>query len=354
MYRTALPKLSHFRNAVRYFIIILFSFLLKAVNAQTLGGATSYRFLNLSSSPITTAAGGINISYSGNNAGPAFSNPALLLPSMDAQLNLDFSVLPGGIKTYHLSDVYQPKKKLITLAGGVFFIDYGNIQQTDAAGNVYGNFKASEYNIQVSASKQYLEKWRYGATVKFIHSSFGLYQSSAVATDIAVAYTDSAKGFKTSILAKNMGLPITTFAGTSEELPFDLQIGITKKLSKTPFAFSATIHHLHQFNLLYRDSAFNVVNNLDNQNSLFKKAANHFVLATHIYIGNNLEGIIGYNQLRSSELNVGAGSGLTGFSAGFAAHFNKFHFSFAHSAYQRGISYNQFGLTLLLNRLVGL
>jgi hypothetical protein len=78
------------------------------------------------------------------------------------------------------------------------------------------------------------------------------------------------------------------------------------------------------------------------------------VAATHIYIGNNLEAIIGYNRLRRTELSLGTGNGLNGFSAGFAARFKKFHVTYARSVYQRGISFNQIGMALYLNSLVGL
>ena len=78
------------------------------------------------------------------------------------------------------------------------------------------------------------------------------------------------------------------------------------------------------------------------------------VIATHIYIGRHLQATTGYNRLRRNELTLGStGNGLTGFSAGFSAQFEKFHVSFARSSYQRGIAYNQLGINLQMDKLFG-
>ena len=56
--------------------------------------------------------------------------------------------------------------------------------------------------MQVSASRNYLEKWNYGGTLKFINSDYGQYRSNGVAMDIGVLYQDSLKLFSASALVK--------------------------------------------------------------------------------------------------------------------------------------------------------
>jgi hypothetical protein len=220
---------------------------------------------------------------------------------------------------------------------------------------VSGNFRPVDYVVQISAARKYLERWNYGASLKFINSNYQLYRSSAIALDFGVLYSDSSNLFTASILAKNMGFQIKTYAGESEDLPFDLQIGITKRLAKAPFGFSVTAQHVHQFNVLYNDAGFNADNNFYSNNNLFNKLLNHFVLAGHIYLGNNLEAMLGYNYLRRQELNIGSsGNGLNGFSMGMRIKFSKLQVLYARSNYQRNVSYNQLGLTLQMNQLFGL
>ena len=151
-----------------------------------------------------------------------------------------------------------------------------------------------------------------------------------------------------------MGAQLKTYTGEKEDLPFDLQVGITKRLAKAPFGFSLTAHQLHNFNITYNDTTFNNDNGFE-QPSGFSKVFNHFVIATHIYLGQHLEATIGYNPLKRQELSVpGAANGLAGFSAGLRIQFSKLQILYARSTYQKGIANNQIGITAQLNKLIGL
>lgn len=303
---------------------------------------------------MLTAAGGINTSYRTNEVSLSANNPSLLDQELNGQLNLAFNSFIAGIKTYSLTGAIHHNALHTTFGGHIYFVDYGTIPQTDAAGNEMGTFHPVDFVVQVSAAQKYLEKWNYGATLKFIHSSYQLYRSSAMALDVGVHYSDTAHLFSASLLAKNMGIQLTTYAGEREDLPFDFQLGLTKRLAKAPFGFSFTGQQLHHFNIHYNDTTFNNQNDLASGNSFFNKFMNHFVIATHVYLGSNLEATLGYNHLRRSELNIGSsGNGLNGFSMGIRLKFQKLQLQYARSNYQRNISYNQLGLTLHMDRLFG-
>jgi hypothetical protein len=108
-------------------------------------------------------------------------------------------VLPGA---------YQYNKWNTTFGGHIYFVDYGSIPQTDAAGNVNGNFHPVDYVIQVSAARQYLERWNYGASLKLINSNYQLYTSSAIALDFGVLYSDSSNTVLCFDVSKEHGLSI--------------------------------------------------------------------------------------------------------------------------------------------------
>ncbi|MFN2457544.1 MAG: type IX secretion system protein PorQ [Chitinophagaceae bacterium] len=324
------------------------------LQAQTIGGNATYHFLKLPGAPLLSASGGVNISYQAKDAALAANNPALLNEDYHSQLALNFNNFFSGIKAYQLAGAYYHQKINTIFGSSIFFIDYGNIPQTDAAGNINGSFRPTDYVMQLSAAKRYLQKWSYGATVKFIQSNYQQYNSSAMAMDVAVLYTDSANNITGSVAAKNMGFQIKTYSA-SEDLPFDLQIGVTKKLNKAPFAFSFTAQQMHRFNISYNDTSFNNENNLASGSPFFNKLMLHFVFATHVFIGSNLEVTAGYNYLRRAELNLGSsGNGLNGFSAGLRAKFKKLQFQYARAYFQRNTAYNQFGLSILLNQFIGL
>lgn len=335
------------------FIPLFFCFL--KAGTQTLGGAAVYNFLKLPATPLLSAAGGVNTSYSANDVGLATNNPALLDERLHTQINLSFNNYYAGINAYNLAGAFYSKKNQTTFGANIFFIDYGTIAQTDAAGNQMGNFHPTDFVLQLSASKKYLERWHYGLIAKFISSNYQLYNSSAVAFDAGVLYLDSAQLFSASVLAKNMGFQLKAYAGSKEDLPFDLQIGITKRLAKAPLGFSVTLQQVHHLDIIYTDTTYNNDNNFPTETTLFNKLFSHVVFATHVYLGNNLEAIIGYNHLRRTELNIGnVRNGLNGFSMGFQAKFKKLQIQYARSYFQMGSAYNQFGLSIKMDQLIGI
>lgn len=330
-------------------MLFLFS---TACSAQTLGGHSVYNFMNLPSSSGQTAAGGVNVSYTGGDVNFAFQNPALLQPVHHAQLAAGFQNFLAGINVGSVDGAYYLPSQDVVLAAQVFLLDYGKIVRTDDAGNESGSFHPADFVLQLAASKKYLNKWRYGLSAKFISSAYDIYHSNALAFDAGIHYYDSAALFSAGLVAKNMGLQLSTYAGENEDLPFDLQAGLTKRLAKAPFGFSFTAHHLHRFNITYNDDDFNNSNGYANRSTALNRIFNHFVFATHIFLGDHLEATVGYNYLRRSELNIeDAANGLNGFSAGVKLKFEKLQIDLARSTYQNRQSYTHFGVAVQLDKL---
>jgi hypothetical protein len=337
----------------KIFLSAILFFAAAGLKAQTIGGSAVYNFLHLPATPSLSAAGGINVSQENGDAGSALNNPALLNPELHSQVAANFNAFFNGIKAYQLAGAWYSKKWNTTFGGGLFFVDYGKLPQADIYGNELGTFHPSDFSFQLSASRNYSERWRYGGTVKIIRSSYGSYGSTGLAFDFGLHYSDTANGFSAGMLAKNMGGQLSSYGGSREDLPFDLEAGVTKRLANAPFGFSLTAQQLHRFNSTYNDTTFNNANGFTSKASFANKLFNHFVLATHVYLNRNLEFTLGYNFLRRTELNVGAtGNGLNGFSAGFRARFSRLQVQYARAYFQRGNAYNQFGLQFPLQRKV--
>ena len=327
--------------------------------AQTIGGSSVFNFLKLPNTPQLTALGGVNVSVISNDVGFACNNPALLKKEMHTQLNAVFNSFYAGVNAYHLSFGYRHEKLKTNFAWGLTYFNYGKITETDASGNISGIMKPTDWVMQVSASRSYLQKWNYGASFKFISSNYGIYRSNGIAMDAGVLYTDTANLVSLAILAKNMGFQLKKYARTeAEELPFDLQIGVTKKLKNAPLSFSLTAQHLHQFDIRYNDTVFNNENNFGinkDGNFTFDKLFRHFVFAAQIFPVPQIEVTIGYNHLRRQELNISnTTNGLNGFSIGVGLVVKKMQVRYARTYYQNNTAYNQLGLNLRLNEYFGL
>lgn len=349
---------TYFRNALNRGLTILLLFICIGSDAQVLGGNSVFNFMRLSNTPQLTSLGSVNISQPTDDVGMGFNNPALLKASMHSQMNAVFNNFYGGIKVFHLSMGYRSEKLNTNFLWGLNYFSYGSTAETDAGGNILGKFRPVDWVMQVSASRSYLEKWNYGATLKFISSNYGQYRSNGIATDIGVLFTDTVKLFSASVMIKNLGFQLKKYNAEQEELPFDLQAGITTRLAKAPLGFSLTAQRLHQFDILYNDTIFNNENGYESTNAgkfSFDKLLSHLVLSTTIYVGDKIEVQAGYNFLRRKELNTGnAGNGMNGFSIGAGVMLGKLNIRYARAYYQSNTAFNQFGLNMKLNQYFGL
>lgn len=332
------------------YLFLIGIFCLSKLPAQTLGGNAVFNFLLQPNTAQLAALGGVNVSSIGNEVGMSFHNPALLRDGMHQQLNTSFNAFLAGIKNYSFTTAYHVAPIQTNIAVGVNYFNYGTITQTDASGNIMGTFRPADYVFQVMASKQYHERFWYGLTLKYINSSYGQYRSSGLAFDAGVAYYDSANQWQVSVVAKNIGTQLKTYDGSSqkEELPFDLQAGITKRLQNAPFQFSLTAHHLQRFNIYYNDTAFRASEGDIGYNagSTAQKIFSHLVLSAQIFLNEKLEISAGYHFQRRQDLNAyNVTSGLNGFSLGTAILLKKLHIRYATGFYQSNL-FHQLSLTI--------
>jgi len=331
-------------------LLLLFLLVFPAiVQCQSIGGRNVYNFLEQANPVQVTGLGGINISSISSDPAMGFNAPSLLKDSYDEQVALSFQSLYGGIKNYQLFGVLHSNKVQTTFSGGIHYFNYGEITQTDAAGIEQGEFKPSDYIIQGGFSRTYLNNWSYGANLKFIKSSYGIYRSSGIAADMSVTYLDTLHLFQATLLLRNLGFQLSAYEGTEKDiLPFDIQLGISKRLKNAPLQFSFTAHHMNEYELLDSDTAFNNENGFGTMGSVSTadQIFSHIVVSSQLYLGDKLELNAAYNHLRRKELNIGnSGNGLNGFSMGLGLIFPIIQLRYARSYYQNNRSFHQVGIS---------
>jgi hypothetical protein len=307
--------------------------------SQTLGGNAVFNFLSLPNTAQVSASGGLNISAISNDIGLSFHNPALLRKEMDQQINASINAFFAGITQYNLATGYHLTSSKINLGLGIQYLNYGTLTQTDASGNIFGSFKPNDYVIQIMASRPFAERFWLGSTVKLIQSNYGQYRAAGIAMDIGLTYFDEANQLQMSLLVKNMGTQTSTYnvSGAKEELPFDVQAGISKKLKNAPFQFSLTAHNLHRLNIYYNDTTFNNMEGINNGSGL-QKVVGHLVLSAQAFLSDHVELNLGYNFQRRQDLNLyGTTSGLNGFTFGAGILLRKLQIRYATGFYQQNL-----------------
>lgn len=332
--------------------------------AQVNGGQRAMEYLRLPNSPHISALGGMNVSNADKDIAFALQNPALMRPGLHNNLGLNYNFFYSGISHANLQYGYHVPDIKTSFALGVQYLDYGNFTQTDNLGNQMGDFKANDYAITLAASRQYLNKWRYGAALKYSHSSLFDKNASALLGDVGVSFMDTVTLITIGATAKNMGVMINKYNpnNPAEPLPFDLQIGITKRFKYVPLRLMATIHHLYEWDIRYDDPADVENNNLfgaedstaETKTYFADKLFRHFIFGAEILIGKRLLVSASYNHMRRTELLVKDRTGLAGFAFGLGIELNKFQIHYAQSYYHIVGPYNEIGINFALNKLFGI
>lgn len=328
-----------------------------SLHAQN-GGQTTYQFLTLSPTARTTAlgGGGAAIGLADNDGGLALQNPALYNPNMHHQLTANTVAYLGDINygnigyTYHWDSVG-------TFGMGLQYISYGHFDETDPNGQIIGSFSGSEYALVMGGSRQWGKKnqWSGGMHLKIINSNLANYGSWGLASTFGIAYTDTAKLFSASLIASNIGTQLSTYNGTREKLPFDLQIGFAQRLRYLPFRFMTTIHHLHRWNIRYDDPNAQTVNNLApedtlNKSHFFDIFFRHFIFGGELYLGKAITVRVGYNHLRRQELQPTGQRSIAGMSFGVGLRLKRLQINYGFGNYNLAGTSHHFGLNVNFNK----
>lgn len=316
-----------------------------------LGGESTYQFLNLVSSPRQAALGGKVLTNIDWDVTQGIYNPSAINVAMDNQLALNYTNYLGGIKYGTAAYAYTVDRRVQTYHGGITFINYGDFAGYDENGNETNEFSGSEialsfgYAAQVGYSDFYV-----GANLKFISSSLEQYNSFGVATDLAIMYIDERLEFQGTLVVRNLGTQITTYAGTQESLPLEIDIGLSQTLENVPLRWHLTFENLQQWPIGEPNPA-RATTDLEGDQTQEKvgflsQVIRHTILGAELFPNKGFNVRLGYNFRRAEELRIVDQRNFSGLSAGFSVKLNKMRFSYTHAKYTAAANSNFFGLQI--------
>lgn len=309
-----------------------------------LGGRATYEFLNLAPSARVSALGGNLITVRDDDVNLAYANPAMLNAQVHQQLAFNHNFHFGGISNGYAAYGHHLQKPEISLHAGIQYVNYGTFDLTNDRGEIEGQFKASEYALVLGGAKMVDERVALGANLKMISSQLESYTSLGFTSDLAAMYLDTAKSLVISLVFRNVGSQVQTYREANfEPLPFDLQIGLSKKLKYLPFRFSVIYHHLDRWNVIYDDP--NQENNSINFGDINTERSptsiwidnffRHLVFNGEFLLGKkeNFRLRLGYNHFLRKELSVENFRSLAGFSFGLGVKINRFRLDYGRTNY---------------------
>jgi hypothetical protein len=329
--------------------------------AQT-GGQDVFHVLNISPSSRVAAMGGNFISLMDDDGSLALQNPSLINPMMSNHLSLSYIDYLADLRAGYAGYVHDVKKINTTFNGGIQFINYGDFISTDVYGNNTGSFNGSEYAFTLGAARTYAEKFHYGINLTYVTSKLESYNANGLAVSFAGAYHDSAQGVTATVAFKNVGTQFKSYLSSSNEpLPFDIQAGISKRVSHTPFLFSLVLHDLYKWDLRYNDPNEVTTSTILLDTSVVVKEKKyiadnlflHTIIGLEINFGKAFRVGLAYNHQRRQELSFESRKALSGFSFGAGLKINRYSFSYARSIYSNVDGINQLSISLNLDELFG-
>jgi len=340
------------------FVLVLSLFFISDLSAQV-HSQESFRFTDLVTSTRAAGMGGNLINVKDDDLSLAYANPALLNSKMDNQFAFSFAGHTAGSK-YTMFSYAREFKNIGTFAVNFLYAGYGSFDETDNTGAVIGSFKASNTGINLAGSRQITDRFSVGAQLKFLFSNLERFNSFGMGIDLAGTYSIEEEFLTTSLVLKNMGGQLTSYyeGGEKTSLPFEIQLGVSKKMKHAPFRISIVMENLQKWDLSFIDP--NLIGKKDpltGEDIIIEKASFgqqlmlHFVFGGEVIITKFLGIQIGYNYRRRQELKTLNAPGIAGFSFGLNLKFGPVKIGYALANFNQAGSTNYLSFALLFSEM---
>ena len=279
------------KRTIFVIVLVLYGLLMEAQESQTV-----YNFLRLPVSAHVAALGGDNTTISDDDATLIFHNPALINNVTDRTLNLNMMTYMEGSTTASASFVKAAGERGTWGITGQY-INYGTMKETSRSGEQTGEFSAKDMAVGGSFAYALSEQFSGGITAEFIGSYIGSYSSIGAGVDLGLNYYDSHSELSISAVARNLGGQLSAYEDDFERMPLDLQIGISKRLLRSPLRLSFSLVRLN-------DWEYGI--------------GKHVVIGADLILTPQFYIAAGYNAMRASEMKISESDGASAHGAGLS------------------------------------
>ena len=291
-------------------------------------GNSSFEFVNTDFSSRSIAMGGSLISIYDNDISIAQTVPSILNNSMDNKIGFNFIDYFTDIKMVSF-DFSKSINNVGCISLGFSSTDYGEFQRTNEIGEQQSTFSASDQIFSLGIGRLLMQNLSFGVNLKFLNSNYDSYSSYALSSNVSSTYFNNDKTFTTTLLLKNIGKQISSFSSVKEDIPFEIQFGLSKKLEHLPFRYSIVLQHLNRYDISNDYSLNSFTNNETGEIELQEESIAKTLLR-HIVIGGELnlfkENFFvrgGFDFQRRFDLTIDSYNGMVGFSFGLGINVSK-------------------------------
>ncbi|TVZ50898.1 type IX secretion system protein PorQ [Dokdonia sp. Hel_I_53] len=330
--------------------LVLLLFLVTSFVAKSqLGGRATYQFLNLMSSPRQAAMGGKVITNYDYDPDSAIYNPANINYKMDNQLAVNYVNYLSDINYGTASYAYMWDRRTQVFHAGVTYINYGNFDGRDENGNATGNFGGNEAALSLGYAVNVPNtNFHVGANFKLITSTLAEYSSAGIALDIGTTYNFEEWDLNAAVVVRNLGTQLTPYVDTYENLPLEIDAGISQILPNVPIRWHLTFENLQLWNIAFENESRSTTdldgNVTEEKIGFLDNVVRHTIIGIELFPRGGFNLRLGYNFRRSEELRLINQRSFAGISAGFGIKINKMRFNYAYARYNGAAASSFFGI----------
>ncbi|MDR0394473.1 MAG: type IX secretion system protein PorQ [Tannerella sp.] len=302
---------------IRLIVLLIYCNVPLLLNAQD--GKSLYNFLRYPASARVNALGGYSVSLVEADPSLAFHNPALLGGETDQMANLNYM---NYISDINIGSAIFTKafRERSTWGVGVAYVHYGNMKETTPEDIKLGRFSVQDISVNAFYSYDFSDRWRGGLSLKALYSTLADYISFGLAVDAGLSYFNPETDFAFGLALKNIGAQLNAYEKERQTVPWDIQLGITKRMAHAPIRLSVTAIYLNRWK--FKPAGYAADTRADN---FFQTALKHFVFgiefvpSDHIWLG------VGLNPKTKMDMKLASGNAFGGFSIGGGLKVSRFN-----------------------------
>jgi hypothetical protein len=320
---------------------------LSALGFSQGNGQDNFQVLQAISPARIAALGGNALAVKDGDLNLGLVAPSLLDSSTSDQVTLGYTPFFGEANIAHAAYA-KHIDSVGTFSLAIQSLGYGNFDMTTETGEVIGSFNAGEYQFQAGYGRQIDDRFSVGGNAKFVLSELADYRATAIGLDLSATYYNTEKLFTATILIKNLGTSLSSYReGVDEEMPFEIQAAISKRLAKAPIRLSLIGENLHRWDLTPEPTSTEIdpltgEEVVTNPGGFGENLMRHLIFNAEILLTDNFHLRVGYNYNRRQQLKIDDSPGAAGITYGLGLRVAKFHLSYGRAAYSTAGVSNHF------------
>jgi hypothetical protein len=274
-----------------------------------------------------------------------FHNPALLNTAMDRQFSVSYlnylANIDAGALAYARS--LDPSRQWMV---GIRYMNYGTMKWVTPENIVLGETTANDLALTGTYAWTLSSRWRAGGTIGLLYSVLDEYTSLAAVVDLGVYYADPNQLLSGGFTINHLGSQFVSYEEKYEFMPWDIKIGLSKRLAHAPFRFNITVQGLSPSGFTRGINTDSTSESLSTEkNSWNEELFRHVLMGVDFLPSDQFMLCVGYNYRRISDLGIEQRTSFGGFTAGLMLHVKGMSVGASYARYHVGGNSWQFSLS---------